>query len=1663
MKCTYTYKGHVFDSELKLDDFLIGKKKYEKKYGDEVFSRGTEFMHTESILDDIRVQAKASDAAYEEARRKAIDMADGETAYVFNPPRIGVNAWVAGRPDPDDPSTLLTPEFRQDEYWDRKKYRWTHMPEPGKTWLDYFTEDDLTMWFKPDDPTASPKEQMEQRKAKCAAMTRPLTAEEANKLERLIKAKWHFQNTTGTAVHFIMQKYFSKITLNVGGETKEVNVRDLGSRGLEPHGTKGDPDYIPSIDDYMLEAMDTELRAQMGRDYRENILDRNTVHNLIQFGDRLANHIQSVLGDTDLEFHPEFRIVGDSHLVSPGEPKQLLGSIDLLVTDSKGNTHIFDYKTSPKAYNDYNSAKKRAFYFQLAVYAKLLRQHGISYSDSKIRIIPIQLKGLTLDNQDEAIMNPDTAKFSFESLDFSPTISEDIYDDIMTLHRGGTRSIMNELDDYFPDPVSHDVESDDFLQQLQERMRKRFPNYRVRRDMLSDEEVKSIIEEAGGFERDKDSGKYSYRPPGTNSPAITADTEVELMEKVKKSIERSQHNIDWVVSKTIDALKAGQNGDSIDDIIRPFNTRNTGDKALQSWFKDTLGRYCNEDWTVVDNNQLSKVGVILLRNTQHPKQLRVLTVTSQLTHYNRHYGGHKNRDLIGACFETDMQEQSNPDSLMMEGVSGNILLIETLHALNQMPSLFDDGTKIDNIQVINPFTGKGITAPNEDLLYTYKKLTQLSGDEFQDNITDKNILCTTVESAKYALDDILDSSINVRGINKVSEALSARADWDTLQPQDVDQKIKLIDNLVFNLEQKYNISQINRSSLEGQDWQLADLYNKLLIASSELKGIHFKQQIRESDKYLANGLDKILKKGVTGLWIDNPGNLTSSTLNQLSNITNQAYQNLRNSMAKVVAESRTKVEKLKESSGYNVVTRQVMNPTSMYKGMIYLDPQHDLRFANVNSPNLTEAQRDFLKYALRIINKNRHPNWTEAEMDRKERSDSIDYYECPLARADTESQFYLRGATGGFIERLKAWNPKTALQEMRAKAEGAFNEDDNSYETSQQLFQLSTMFDRGEPGSSNYNTKQTRLDLIDQKGEAYFEHNLELLLYKHVFAYNMKTELSKVMPTAKAAIASLVMQGQSQNTSFDNDVEYAEAYIKNKMKNQPIQNEDQEGMKKATAVSAKIRSLASFFALAFSPVQGLYQTIQGFWNDISLIIRKPDGTQAFTLKNMLHAAKIVYSDMLHYSDKPTKCQLINEMYGINDMDINTYAERMRSDKHGIWNLNDLAFKFTSRPDYYNRMIIVVSRMLADGSWDALDVKDNKLVYDWKKDKRFAAYANNQIGSPDYDKAHAMYIAVADQFAKENAVNEDGSQFKFGDPLPYAYTNKEMSSIKNLCDTIYGYYSHENKSMVHATFLGALWMQMKTYWSGKKNQYLQPGGTRIQGNWEIVKDENGNTLCYQVNDDGTINYDLPPVLESELDPSKPHIPVVQWKGRWQEGIILTLGNMLRDDNGNLSLSNISRLNPLHSRDEQVIKIMNDLNVSKDVAEVYTANLRQAYYDVIAFGIISLLLGGMMAGWAKDLEKEAKESNLASDAAKATAALITSKSIVNSGLDFAWWDSIGNPVLSWSAFGPETVWREGKNLWNTIFGDKDIVQGFVGAFSAAKQFRPLINYEFRNDSE
>jgi hypothetical protein len=93
------------------------------------------------------------------------------------------------------------------------------------------------------------------------------------------------------------------------------------------------------------------------------------------------------------------------------------------------------------------------------------------------------------------------------------------------------------------------------------------------------------------------------------------------------------------------------------------------------------------------------------------------------------------------------------------------------------------------------------------------------------------------------------------------------------------------------------------------------------------------------------------------------------------------------------------------------------------------------------------------------------------------------------------------------------------------------------------------------------------------------------------------------------------------------------------------------------------------------------------------------------------------------------------------------------------------------------------------------------------------------------------------------------------------------------------------------------MQMRTYWSAKKNQYFASGGVKAQGQWvhaeeNILDPDTGKMkkqkLYYSKLDNGEIDRNGP--LVSESDPKCSKVPFMQWKGKFEEGIVVTIADV-----------------------------------------------------------------------------------------------------------------------------------------------------------------------------
>lgn len=99
--------------------------------------------------------------------------------------------------------------------------------------------------------------------------------------------------------------------------------------------------------------------------------------------------------------------------------------------------------------------------------------------------------------------------------------------------------------------------------------------------------------------------------------------------------------------------------------------------------------------------------------------------------------------------------------------------------------------------------------------------------------------------------------------------------------------------------------------------------------------------------------------------------------------------------------------------------------------------------------------------------------------------------------------------------------------------------------------------------------------------------------------------------------------------------------------------------------------------------------------------------------------------------------LIDELcktYRLSNLDVARISEGLTSSRGGILNVENWMYATLRAPDFLNRMVLFVAKCMKDGCWDAFDLVDNKLVYNWRKDKRYSIYADpSKKGTKEYEE------------------------------------------------------------------------------------------------------------------------------------------------------------------------------------------------------------------------------------------------------------------------------------------------------------------------------------------
>ena len=150
------------------------------------------------------------------------------------------------------------------------------------------------------------------------------------------------------------------------------------------------------------------------------------------------------------------------------------------------------------------------------------------------------------------------------------------------------------------------------------------------------------------------------------------------------------------------------------------------------------------------------------------------------------------------------------------------------------------------------------------------------------------------------------------------------------------------------------------------------------------------------------------------------------------------------------------------------------------------------------------------------------------------------------------------------------------------------------------------------------------------------------------------------------------------------------------------------------------------------------------------------------------------------------------------------------------------FSTSTTADYYNRLAIMLSKMIKDGSYEAHSMKGKEMVYDVTKDKRFSYYLSernkhkdkngnytSKKGDIKYNDQRNLYLVTIDQLNKERSITAQ-KPFTEADLIDKAYTQLERDSLKATSDLMYGAYDKDSQAHVLNTLAGISFMQFMTY-------------------------------------------------------------------------------------------------------------------------------------------------------------------------------------------------------------------------------------------------------------
>ena len=1162
-------------------------------------------------------------------------------------------------------------------------------------------------------------------------------------------------------------------------EIKHIN--DLIESGLSREEaqqiTKNEIDTWPKL---------TELGTEVHKIFESIFKNESPVYKEEMFSKQVFEDLVRQIKQLKLDIenkYPNCDIYSELGIVSKELSQEILdqmgdkyntisGIIDLLVVDKDGNAHLYDFKVSRKGLNLDNWTITDNKLLPDDEW-KSTKKEGVKY---QLSFYANMLRQYGINVVDTNIV-PVKLDLQYVDPEHKATIKEVNAITLTPQKNGVEGTLSGKQNDLARGTLKRNTHTtSDELTRVSEIYSIFFPENstlnKIRKIRSSVDYYKKqpmYVKQLSPSDPDYGKGKYRFTRVGLDNRRKYANTEEELNEIIETFIHDSGNkHSDFLenLSNRIEQVMAKSLlAEAVMDDL-PKNRRN--------WAKAQVQRYFDDGWEFNMDPVMISIGLFMF--TKNGKA-EIMSIESDPLDTIMNLG--KGKTILG---KTKRDKFVNGRKIMTAS-NGNLALMKIMAYVANNQEKFK-GLTITEVRAVNFNRQQEVSALNSKLLYNYDQLCLANPEAKSQQVKSKlfaNDFDELVESANSRLRTI---GFDVNGLVK---------------PEEGESIINWLKTSMDALKERYD--QLHRSpNFEDPVWQA---YRYLEEAYLAAKGYSTTQESITGD-YITRGLK------LNGLMMSSLQYSPSSNLREFGSIL-QSYES---EVAKLALQRAHKFRQLVQQ-----VYKENGNGTQAFESWFErdangLDPT--FRLKDPDSPEFSgsKTNRECLREFLKVINSLRYPDYSEEQLEDLKASE--EYYEVPLMEAIARRQLKARIEEKGLIKGIgqtisdkwkQYWN---LTQSVFAEDEVDFTDKRKTEEENNVFGKLYNKFALVGPD---------RMPKIVEHGLGFFERNLEVVFNAAVVEFT-KSEVSKEYIPVFQAIRLNLLHDQDKGVKNQDILKTFNKAVKSKFYNESIV--ESEALQYLQRWLNVVRKIFTTMSLSLNVTSFLRESLQGIYTGTSrALIKQLPGINE---KNYVEALTYVIKESPKNFSSVSLLQQLNATYQMANQSLSQLANQRRVNWLNIKNWGrDTLFLTATAPDFMHRVSILVAKMMGDGCWEAHELVDGKLVYNFKKDKRFQHLINKETNHKDYLKEKSLYQKMLSDFQQSGYTKEDGSELKDGDNLPQAYTNTEAQSIKNYADLLYGHYDDSSRSLLVDTFLGSFIMQYKTYITAKFEQWTMPEG------------------------------------------------------------------------------------------------------------------------------------------------------------------------------------------------------------------------------------------------